>query len=240
METLPNIEEPYKAVPVRYVREAQQGLEERIYDEVWAVFDKDGHPKHQEAFELAEQIIEGKKVNIAFSSIAFEQWLLLHFEKNKSAFYKSECKENKEPLLCGTSSFSKDCYGEKCVIGYLRIANYLPDYTKGRTSNVYALVKKMTLAALENAAWLRHQLKDDITKTPVYELNPYTNVDVLVKRLLEIDEETIWTSLGEKLEVNGIELYFQKNDKNSIKVQFTNKSDRTFILPSKPYIKIVL
>ena len=44
------IEEAYKAVPVRYVREAQQGLEDETYEEVWAVFDRDYHPKHKEAF----------------------------------------------------------------------------------------------------------------------------------------------------------------------------------------------
>ena len=37
----PIIEEAYKAVPVRYVREAQQGLEEGTCEETWAVFDKD-------------------------------------------------------------------------------------------------------------------------------------------------------------------------------------------------------
>ena len=74
-------EEKYKAVPIRYVREAQEGLEDGVYESTWAVFDKDYHPEHKEAFKLAKQEIDENKVNIAFSSISFEQWILLHFEK---------------------------------------------------------------------------------------------------------------------------------------------------------------
>ncbi|MGB0931640.1 MAG: RloB family protein, partial [Chitinophagales bacterium] len=169
IEDLPIIEDAYKAQPIRYVREAQKGLEDGTYDEVWAVFDKDGHPKHKKAFELAEKIIEGKTVNIAFSSIAFEHWVLLHFEANKTEFLKSECKEKKKPLKCGTGLHPNDCYGSKCVIGYLRTLNYLPEYTKGAAMNIYPLIAKNTQNALENAAWLRHQTKD---KKPIYELNP--------------------------------------------------------------------
>ena len=49
-------------------------------DESWAVYDKDEHPKHEEAMAEAIKIIDGKKVNIAFSSRSFEYYLLLHFE----------------------------------------------------------------------------------------------------------------------------------------------------------------
>ena len=42
----------------------------KVYDEVWVFFDKDGHPKAKEAFEMARITeIDGKKINIAFLHI---------------------------------------------------------------------------------------------------------------------------------------------------------------------------
>ncbi len=174
------IESHYKAQPLRYVREAQQGLEDGVYAEVWAVFDKDVHPKHEEAFELAQQEIEGKTVNIAFSSIAFEHWFLLHFEKNQTPFLKSACRIKQNYFNCGTGEFPEDCYGAKCLAGYLKINQYLPNYIKsGATTNFKLLLQNQQIA-FENAAWLRFKMP---LNQPIYELNPYTTVDKLVKSL---------------------------------------------------------
>ena len=65
--------------PLKWVLYARKILSEGV-DESWAVYDKDEHPKHEEAFVEANRIIDGKKVNIAFSSRSFEYYLLLHFE----------------------------------------------------------------------------------------------------------------------------------------------------------------
>lgn len=81
--------ELYKAQPTRYVRETQLYMEEDGYVEGWAVFDKDTFTDHQTAFKLAEEI-EG--LHIAFSSHCFEEWLLLHFERNPHLFSASVCK----------------------------------------------------------------------------------------------------------------------------------------------------
>jgi YHS domain-containing protein len=113
---LVDIEDEFKAQPTRYVREAQMGLEDGTYAEVWAVFDKDGHPNHEEAFELASTDIAGKKVNIAFTSIAFEYWILLHFESNHTAFVKSMCRQGKEYYYCGLKSHKDDCHRVKMCL----------------------------------------------------------------------------------------------------------------------------
>lgn len=234
-EPTPTIEDKYKAVPIRYVREAQQGLEDGTFDEVWAVFDKDGHPKPEEAYELAKTVIEGKIVNIAFSSISFEHWILLHFEKNNTAFLKSECKdgtgENKKPIGCGTG-VSNDCYGAKCVIGYLKTGQYL-DYEKGM--NIYAKIKSKTQLALENSAWLRFQQINNAL--PIWKQNPYTNIDVLVKRLLRIDKNITWTTYNQPLELDKIIVIFSKNE-NVLKVEVINNQQQRYILnPSKIRLK---
>jgi hypothetical protein len=100
-------------------------LEDGTYSEVWAVFDKDGHPNHEEAFNLASTDIAGKKVNIAFTSIAFEYWILLHFESNDTAFVKSMCRQGKEYYYCGLESHADDCIGAKCVCGRIVTTGYL-------------------------------------------------------------------------------------------------------------------
>jgi len=220
-EPIPKIEDKYKAAPVRYVREAQQGLEDGTFDEVWAVFDKDGHPKPEEAYLLSEQKIEEKTVNIAFSSISFEHWILLHFEKNNTAFLKSECKEgtgrNKKPIGCG-SGVVNDCYGAKCVIGYIKTCQYL-DYEK--RMNLYASIKDKTLFALENAAWLQHEQSNN--SLPIWEQNPYTNIDILVKRLLQIDKKITWMSYNQLLEVENLIITFSKlSNILKLDIQITN------------------
>ena len=53
--------------PLKWVLYARQILSEGV-DESWAVYDKDKHPKHEEAYLEANKVIDGKKVNIAFSS----------------------------------------------------------------------------------------------------------------------------------------------------------------------------
>ena len=100
-----------------------------LFDEVWVVFDKDGYTKHEEVFELAKN--GAREVKIAFSSIAFEHWALLHFTKCSTAFPKSDCKDEKERVLyCGTGQHINDCHGVRCVAGYMREHNFCPDYAK--------------------------------------------------------------------------------------------------------------
>lgn len=174
-------ENSYKAVPTRYVAEAEEKMADAMYEQAWAVYDKNGHPKHEEAWEMKNL------VEIAFSSISFEYWVLLHFEKINQAFAKSA--EVEESVR----------------------KNYLPNYTKRIPSNfskshqqlianfknnIDALLEKNDVA-LENAAWLRYKMQAQIAANLPYKLNPYTNVDELVKTLLGITKEIIWTGLGD-------------------------------------------
>ena len=155
------------------VEEARSRIDE--FDEVWVVFDKNGYTKHKEAFDLANQQIYGKKVNIAFSSISFEHWVLLHFEKSDAAFPKS-----------------------KDVIERLITCGYFPEYEKKTYIDTFSKLQARTEIALENSAWLKYRLLSagSLPATPVYQLNPYTDVGVLVKRLLGIDTEVIWSRTG--------------------------------------------
>ena len=55
-------------------------------DILWVVYDKDGYSQHAQTFDEAYR----SGVKIAFSSISFEFWILLHFEYTTRAYEKSE------------------------------------------------------------------------------------------------------------------------------------------------------
>jgi hypothetical protein len=68
-------------IAVRLMSEARdeasrQRDENLCFDEAWAVFDVDDHPKIPEAIELASK----NGVEVAISNPNFELWALLHFE----------------------------------------------------------------------------------------------------------------------------------------------------------------
>ena len=119
--------------PLKWVTYGCEQLKIGTYDEVWAVFDNDNHPARKEAFELAAQSINGKYVNIAYSSIAFEYYILLHFERIYKAFEKSECREGKLVTHCMLGEV-RGCGGDRCVGGYLRKNGYISKSTKDNRS----------------------------------------------------------------------------------------------------------
>ncbi|HNW83717.1 MAG TPA: RloB family protein [bacterium] len=131
-------------------------------DELWIVCDKDGYTKHHEAFCTAKE----KGVKIAFSSISFEYWLLLHFKYTAHSFTKS-----------------------KDVEDYLKKMVYLPKYDKA-DENVFDKIKDKTQTAIDNAKKLRKAAKTaNYDNCKIYELNPYTNVDELLYAIESLRSE---------------------------------------------------
>lgn len=176
--------------PLKWVKYARLILSEGV-DESWAVYDKDNHPNHKEALEEANRIIDGKKVNIAFSSRSFEYYLLLHFEYIYYCFNETECgekiRDKKHIFECGTGKNpGKDCFGKNCINGYARKQGYWKE-TKSSEST-FPLVRDNLLKGMVNACRLRAE-SDANTDEPVYNRNPYSNVDILVGRL--IGKETV-------------------------------------------------
>jgi hypothetical protein len=155
--------ESIKTDAVSLVEEAKKEI--KNYDEVWAVFDKDGYTKHEKAFSDAQK----HGIKLGFSSIAFEHWILLHYEQNRTAFDKSQN-----------------------VIDYLEQAGYFTGYSKKADISIYPILKNLTQTAIENAAWLRIEMAKDLAAgdNKIYELNPYTTVDELVMKLLDFNPVT--------------------------------------------------
>jgi len=201
------VEKEFTPLPTKYVREAQLEMNDKSYSEAWAIFDHDSRrDDHLKAvFDLAKDEDKGI-VRIAFSNKAFEHWYLLHFEQNSTAFNKSECREGKEPLECGTGKHTDDCWGSSCICGYLRIMRYLEVSTKDKVY-FYPILEPRMEQAFINASWLRFHMRSlSVTSTANYRTNPYTDVDELVKYLLKDSTEHIWGSMNTEIGIEGISM----------------------------------
>jgi len=250
-DELLKIDEEYKSQPQRFVRRAQVEMKDESYTEAWAVFDYDTRPllDIQKAFEMASDPLQGI-VDIAYSSIAFEQWLLLHYERNLTAFIKSECRENigtgknkrKIHINCGNDveleRHIKDCMGSKCVGGYLRTKRHYLESSKKDEKIFYTHEDKLATAFF-NASWLRYKMNitEPLTKDSALDTNPYTNVDVMIKSLLyelptykEICSSNYkWIELNNVSTINGFVIEVSRVS-NTITIFIKNKTGQTHIL----------
>lgn len=150
--------------PVGLVTEANQKKlkakrERNPYNEIWIVLDKDYHANIDKAFNMAY----ANKFKIALSVICFEYWVLLHFEKTCKAFTK--CDD---------------------IISYIREYHF-SDYLK--SESVYVDLKDKVNGAIKNGEWIVKQNQNDIDRgSKLYELAAYTDVHILVERLIKPKE----------------------------------------------------
>lgn len=129
------------------------------YNEIWIVLDKDYHANIDKAFNMAY----ANKFRIALSSICFEYWVLLHFEKTCKAF--TRCDD---------------------IISYIRKYHF-SDYLK--SENVYVDLKDKVNGAIKNGEWVVMQNQNDIDRgCKIYDLEAYTDVHILVERLIKPKE----------------------------------------------------
>jgi hypothetical protein len=142
------------------VREAKR-LRETPRDEVWVVYDKDGYTLHPQTFDEAH----ASNVRIAFSSISFEYWIVLHFGYTTCPFADSAE-----------------------VIHYLETTH---GYRYGKGDPLtYAGTKAFIADAKLRASQCRdYQRQSNPPGTPVYEMNPWTDVDELVERIERLAQE---------------------------------------------------
>ena len=147
------IEQPNDSSPLGLLNAARQS---RLpMDEMWIVFDCDQHQHKPETFKGAAE--EG--IGIAYSSISFETWILLHFTYSTRS-YRS-CEELMKVL------------DRHYPNGYDKAMNNLFEETAGADHS-------RLQTAIANAKRLnREMVKVNVGKA-TYELNPYTNVHELL------------------------------------------------------------
>jgi len=105
-------------------------------------------------------------VKIAFSSISFETWILLHFGYTTRAFDKSEK-----------------------IISYLK-HKYNFDYSK-KDYETFNKIKDKTEIAIANAKKVNKVITEGHPNSKIYELNPYTDVYKLIAELLPFKKNNL-------------------------------------------------
>lgn len=214
--------------PLKWVLAARDELNDETFNEVWVVFDNDGHPAKKEAFEKASEVINDKQVQVAYSSIAFEYYILLHFEQKYYAFQKSECRKGKVPINCSLDNHQDDCNGTLCIGGYSRKQGYWKKSKEKKS--LFPLIEDKLEIGFWNAGWLRYQSDKQEGSTPIYNRNPYITTDTLVKRLTGFqDQRYEYTSINNNYGLNdNLLICFQSN--HILKI--TNTCKNTLIIPS--------
>jgi hypothetical protein len=151
------IEHSHHGDPKGLVAEAIKAKEGSPANDIfWVVYDaeelsqRNKLQSHAEAFQAANR----NGINIAFSAICFEVWLLLHFIPNPSAFLQPS-KAVKE------------------------LQKYIKNYKKGDLNILTTLQDKLP-AARVNAASLAQRQQCNHPDVPMYKYNPYTTVHLLL------------------------------------------------------------
>jgi len=129
-------------------------------DIIWVVYDKDGYTKHPVTFDTARSA----KIEIAYSAVSFEYWILLHFEYTSKVFDKSED-----------------------VISHLKDKGYL-DYTKG-DKEIYSQTKSLIQTAMKNAKSIqKYQASGNPHLRQIYKFDPYTDIDKLITAIRKMEK----------------------------------------------------
>lgn len=230
--------ELYKAQPVRYVREAELQVIENDYSEGWAVYDWDEKTpdpdKKQKKHDSVNPILARNtgKLFVAFSSYSFEQWLLCHYECCHHQFTVSDHEaDNKHSAMCGSSEAvaGKCCDGKDCMAGYLRMKSYIPQYRK-EDKHLFSTETlqgtKVSRKAIFNATLLRH------CHGPRFSERPYTDVDILVCKLMGDTFTYHWISPDVEFQCNGTNLRISI-DGNHITI--INTGSRTCLLAQSKF-----
>jgi hypothetical protein len=220
------IPDGYTAQPKNYVWQAQKELE--IHDEAWAVFDLDGHPEHENAFNNAEQVIHDKTIDIAFSSVSFETWILLHFEYCNNAFQKSQCRTQDELHKCGQGIHEADCNGASCITGYMKMRNYIAKVDDVKKTS-FESIEKMTFNAIINSLSLRDE---HANPTDCYRYNPITTVDRLVFKLMNISDDYKWIR---SVDLARHHIVHSQNEASILRLTLLNNSNASILIKPNHY-----
>jgi hypothetical protein len=87
------------------------------------------------------------------------------------------------------------------------------------------------IVAYENAAWLRWRKRHDLVKCDgkIFQVNPVSTVDNLIKSIFQDEEKIIWGCFGEGIKVNQIIIIIQQLEYGFL-AQFINDSPKTHVI----------
>ena len=79
---------------------------------VWAVFDRDEHPRYEQAQRLAKE----KAISVAVSNPCFELWAVFHYRDHAAPIDRHECQKLLEELCGGYRAKSGKLFNDPEVI----------------------------------------------------------------------------------------------------------------------------
>jgi hypothetical protein len=82
----------------KYAKKSKDPLD--LQFEVWAIFDRDDHPKVNESITRAKQ----HNIQVAYSNPCFELWALLHFDDHRQHLHRHPLQSKLEGVLQGYDS----------------------------------------------------------------------------------------------------------------------------------------
>lgn len=158
------VEKTNKNTPVQLVEVAIEAKKNGNTDDiVWVVFDREAVSKYShELHAQARQKADSNGIEIAFSNVCFEYWILLHF-KFTAACYSS----------CGNLLKDSSLKADIKTVG-------INDYDKG-LAILFDKLKEKVPTAIKNS----EKLKNQVTKTAIHgnviphKINPYIDVHEL-------------------------------------------------------------
>lgn len=109
--TIKAVGEGYNTVSL--VNRALKLSEEKSYDQVWCVFDKDDFSVNN--FNNAITLSEANNFGVAYSNQAFEYWLILHFDDHQGGGMHRDDYNNKINNLLKPFGISYDGKGTKLI-----------------------------------------------------------------------------------------------------------------------------
>lgn len=176
----------------------------------------------EEVFEEKYFDKNWRKYKVAYTSIAFEHWLLLHFEKNNHGFYNS-----REIIKFFDDKGYFDLeFNKNQPNGFIK-GFHLYRLLKGENSQIKSFFNLVNQAIFNNLL-LNNEMQSKIDEnSKFYELNPFSNVFVLTNLLLNnnnvkqafvnIETTTIsFENLLVQFDQNKIKISFNFIGKNSM------------------------
>lgn len=161
------IEKTNKNTPVELIEVAiklKSDKDTPSNDRFWVVYDRESTSKYSDA--LHQKAIDNAKQNniqIAFSNVCFEVWILLHFTKNTAPY----------------SSFNNLLKNSK-LNDYVKQLG-LKKYNKSE-NQLFHLIQDKINVAKKNAEQMNLQIikSSNFNENQPYKLNPYSNVHKLL------------------------------------------------------------
>lgn len=184
--------------------------------------------------------IKHERIHLAYSCIAFEFWLILHFEQNSTPFMWVEKSKNKRidvfeyykniitDYAKGTT-LKKQPDGTTKKTGCTAYESLLDDYKKNsQTRNDEWNIILKLITAYKNTNWLHSEMKPILRRqnNKWYEVNPYIyGMESLIVELINLKE------VGSVVDYFGLKLKFSFNLENKIvELDVENQDYDTFII----------